>query len=751
MSSPGFPQLELGATTNLPPKPPPLLCQQCKAMHFRRLHLPAADPDGGPGPRVYCILHPTRESFLESLRLGCRFCVLISSILNMDEPDQPYSSEPGRTLDAFIFLRMHWAESFRFPAISKFAMTGGMWVESKAMIVMPRSVRLQLHQRHVSERYDIERRWPLLPEALHAEDEEAAARGDMTTGSMANFELVRLWLSECQNHGPCNRDPPAADGRPRTFPLRLINVENPQFPFLQETNNIPNPRYAALSYCWGEGSRATTTMSTLSAFQTSLPLSRLPKTFRDAIHATHKLGLTFLWIDALCIVQDTYELVHQISIMDSVYQNAVLTIAARGAPSAHHGLFFRRDARCTRPLQLRDTEDATPGVSIKLASLKAQSPDYLRRRGWVLQETLLSRRILAYDTDQLRWLCKMRHASESEPDPRGGGGGALLLCHHPRAGTEHVATNEKPHCFERWYRLAEDFSQRDLSVASDGLPALAGLAHHFCVGHWHDRFTYLAGIWQNDIQAGLAWYLVQSPWRAYKPVGGTPLPTWSWLSAGQNAVEFRAGKGAYVGGTVYPSAGVEFISSVVTPYNERVPFGAVQAGGCIWLRGMLKKAELRWDWKYWMSEPAGGSTPNATLGRHHEQSGEKPRFPALICCDGRPVGTAALDGYFAAGVIPDAGAGNLDAAADFQEVKVRKEVWCLLILVWRSWESNWYGSCLVLERTAEGYKRIGLLFLPYLGCFGIRVVRTVVEGGLVTDILVAKPGQILVPETVKVF
>lgn len=617
----------------------------------------------------------------------------------------------------------------------------------------------------LAEKYDIERRWPLLPDALHGEDEEAAVRGDMSTGSLANFELARTWLSDCELHHydveprACHH-PPARDGAgPKILPARLINVENPQCPFLQETSSMSSlPRYAALSYCWGEGDRLTTTMVTLSAFKTSLPLPNLPKTFRDAIHATHQLGLPFLWIDALCIVQDIPgEVANQISIMDSVYQNAVLTIVAQGAPSAHHGLFVRRDARHTRPLKLSVNDGSTSLVTIKVAKLNAQIPDYIRRRGWILQETVLSRRILAYGADEIRWSCLARNASELEPNPREGSGG-LRLCPNHCAASSHSTLVERRLCFERWYRLAEDFSLRELSVPSDGLPALAGLAHYFYATHLNDGYTYLAGIWQQDVQAGLAWYLVQSPRRAYRAAGvdGVSLPTWSWAAAGQNAVEFRRepNRSPDRSDARDLSLGVELVRGVVTPCNVLVPFGPVKAGGCMWLRGMLKRAELRWDWEYWTTHsPRRLKTPDEPRGRHYGWSGEKPRFPAWVCRDGdgpdggEPVGTAALDGHFAAGVIPDAGEGNADAASDFQDVKVRKEVWCLLVLARKRWgQVRWQSSCLLLERAADGYKRIGLLFLGDLKWFGAPRKNPDIHRLALVD----EQGQHLVPETVKI-
>lgn len=114
------------------------------------------------------------------------------------------------------------------------------------------------------------------------------------------------------------------------------------------------------------------------------------------------------------------------------------------------------------------------------------------------------------------------------------------------------------------------------------------------------------------------------------------------------------------------SLGVELVRGVVRPCNALVPFGPVKAGGCMWLRGMLKRAESRWDWEYWMSESPRrlglfGCPPQ---GHRSRRFAVKPRFQASVCRDGdgpdwgKPVGAAALDGHFAAGVIPDAGEGQ---------------------------------------------------------------------------------------------
>jgi len=147
------------------PKPKPLLCRQCESIHFRRL------PTSSVSAHSKIPLHPTRDSFLESLRLGCRLCVLISSFLNLDEPDQPPRSEPERDIDvAFISLRiLTWATWYEFPAtdsssklaavesfatvlskVSRFDVVQFVAVASKARITMPKSTRLEVRQGHVS-------------------------------------------------------------------------------------------------------------------------------------------------------------------------------------------------------------------------------------------------------------------------------------------------------------------------------------------------------------------------------------------------------------------------------------------------------------------------------------------------------------------------------------------------------------------------------------------------------------------------
>ncbi|PMD12337.1 HET-domain-containing protein, partial [Hyaloscypha hepaticicola] len=87
------------------------------------------------------------------------------------------------------------------------------------------------------------------------------------------------------------------------LPNRIIDISNPDTPFLACGNGRMEP-YVPLSYSWGNGKRFVTTKRNLEQLQHLIPNLELPKTFFDAIHVAHALGFSFLWIDALCILQD---------------------------------------------------------------------------------------------------------------------------------------------------------------------------------------------------------------------------------------------------------------------------------------------------------------------------------------------------------------------------------------------------------------------------------------------------------------
>lgn len=181
--------------------------------------------------------------------------------------------------------------------------------------------------------------------------------------------------------------------------------------------------YAALSYCWGDDEADfKLTKTGIVPKQSVIPLSALPKTLQDAINITRTLQFPDLWIDALCIVQeskDDWE--KEAAMMGEVYSNATLTIAAAGATKSSDGIFRPRDIFEYTSPQLRFR---SPSGEKGYAFLRYR-PGYaddgkepLESRGWTLQERLLSPRLLSYNRHQLSWECQSVVYSKGNPVSR---------------------------------------------------------------------------------------------------------------------------------------------------------------------------------------------------------------------------------------------------------------------------------------------------------------------------------------------
>lgn len=139
------------------------------------------------------------------------------------------------------------------------------------------------------------------------------------------------------NLGQCSSQHPAYQQLDAKLPTRLIDINPGNDTFrIVETQDGSAGRYVALSYCWGSSKFSTLTTDNTMLDWTSL--SSIPKSIVDAVLITKALGLRYLWVDALCIIQDSAEdWATQSAKMESVYRNAYMTIAASSASSANEG------------------------------------------------------------------------------------------------------------------------------------------------------------------------------------------------------------------------------------------------------------------------------------------------------------------------------------------------------------------------------------------------------------------------------
>ncbi|TVY73230.1 hypothetical protein LSUE1_G007579 [Lachnellula suecica] len=211
----------------------------------------------------------------------------------------------------------------------------------------------------------------------------------------SNFDCAKRWLKDClENHvHGSNTD--------ESRPSRLVAVGGEYYPpiFLVDGSTI-NEDYVALSHCWGMGETLRTTKENLSSFQDSIPWNQLPKTFRDALQVARGLGIGYIWIDSLCIIQDDIvDWGTESAKMAGVYNNALLTIMAASASDSRDGCFLSGISEHEMVALPYTDNDGATSLSV-FASIP--SPGYddvvlrgpLFKRAWVFQERLLSKRKL---------------------------------------------------------------------------------------------------------------------------------------------------------------------------------------------------------------------------------------------------------------------------------------------------------------------------------------------------------------------
>ena len=252
----------------------------------------------------------------------------------------------------------------------------------------------------------------------------------------------------------------------------------------------------------------------------------LPKTIQDAISITQHLGLHFLWVDALCIVQDSVngeDWYRESSRMSDVYSNAYVTILAESGRNSDAGMLNKRpetDRSFKTPFYLADGSQCG-SVYLQWENTWLGRHRPLQYRAWAFQERRLSRRVLSYCQSQIIFTCKSGTVDEVSMNFRSDSRRGADPYPFSR---EHFKTKEK--VFLEWYRSVNAYSLRDLTYKSDKLPALSGYAHamHELIGG-----AYLAGIWEQDLLVGLTWY-VFTKGRHFVKRCQKRAPSWSWAS-----------------------------------------------------------------------------------------------------------------------------------------------------------------------------------------------------------------------------
>jgi hypothetical protein len=367
---------------------------------------------------------------------------------------------------------------------------------------------------------------------------------------------MREWMHKCTgSHRVCSQQ--STIQKESTQPTRLLDLNSLQRDgdsgiSLITTENGSPYLYACLSHRWDTAvvSCRTTVDNILQRLE-FIHFDQMPTNFREAISIARYLDIRYLWIDSLCIVQDSQEdLLRELAKMGSIYQNAHLTIAAVSSPNSSDGCFMGERWPDTCLVIERTTEEAIL-VGARILDKRGQpvsTEDFrdhypLLTRGWVFQERLLSTRLLLCNYGEMAFECLESSCCEcsSTIAPHVGGGKKgkgkttairSIRFTHQRHLLTHTPTLEngalRKTILDYWRTIIETYMQLELSYADDILPAIAGCAQLLAVNL---KLTYVAGLWKELLSTELLWYVKPEKRGAYemRPVDSTA-PSWSWAS-----------------------------------------------------------------------------------------------------------------------------------------------------------------------------------------------------------------------------
>ncbi|KAG6365757.1 hypothetical protein INS49_007368 [Diaporthe citri] len=277
------------------------------------------------------------------------------------------------------------------------------------------------------------------------------------------------------------------------LPARVLEVRNVGDGKLRllETQNSSSGQYTALRYCWDSDQPLKTTSTNIKDMMTTgVQLSELPPTLVDAVHVTRLLGIRYLWIDALCIVQDNVEdWERQSEQMSTIYEKAYLVIAASSSSSATQGFLNHQREQHPYYLRLPDRYGTQATVA---AQLIPESGIHTR-----------SQKTDPWTMDELQWVCKTEKDCECRLPAASNSYHSMLRGYCDGTHQDQVASTELTlRAGHEWCKAVSDYSRRRLTRADDKLPGIPGIASRFAAGM---GFRYVAGLWAEDIIQGLAW------------------------------------------------------------------------------------------------------------------------------------------------------------------------------------------------------------------------------------------------------
>lgn len=362
-------------------------------------------------------------------------------------------------------------------------------------------------------------------------DLELKAGRQLPAHPAENIVLMQDWIHDCVvGHPQCQ-----LTSEPM-LPRRVIKLGLSDTIVLQlEETDGQQGRYAALSHRWGVDVLPTTTQATLLDRKLRIVWTSLSKTLQDAVTLTRLLGLEYLWIDCLCIVQDDIsDWQTESSKMASIYENAHITIAAN---TTSNGFLQGTAARSIKFTRMQLDGNGEEPVSLLLRTPRHHNNFYvtaleggmegeegypLSQRAWCFQERLLATRVLQFTDSKVIFECKTGQHCECGTINHGLGTPIKHLFSRILQ-EDFTPVSWVDNVWDGWITILRPYVTKDVTYPTDVLPALAGLASRM-----QPKFgRYVCGLWANELAEGLFWFVdITEPLTQQDTTG----PTFSWTS-----------------------------------------------------------------------------------------------------------------------------------------------------------------------------------------------------------------------------
>lgn len=346
------------------------------------------------------------------------------------------------------------------------------------------------------------------------------------------FTLIRRWIKWCDKKHSCN------NLHGKDMPSRLIDVGTSlaDTPRLVSGKGMTQSKYIALSHRWGltPGERAQycTTKDNFEAQHTAI--NCLAPNFRDAVEVARAVGVRYLWIDSLCIIQgDPEDWEEQAKLMERVYASAYFTIAATSAEDMN-GSFLKQTERRDEHICFKNNKNQVFYASRNLTSFDEEvDRAELNDRAWTLQERLLSCRTIHFAAGQMYWECghgvyceDLTRLKTSEGQKKS----FRLDSEFPRL-LRRSGVGYTLHFIQY---LLEDYSKRGISMPEDRAVAIAGLESRITTALSCES---RCGIFGTYLHRNLLWR--RSGGQSSERINYTnrKVPSWSWM-AYEGGIEF---------------------------------------------------------------------------------------------------------------------------------------------------------------------------------------------------------------------